>query len=270
MRTTNQKQIIWVLSIVIALLVSPIVYGQEAPPEAAPAEEVTTPAPEPATPATEEPGTAPVEEVVEPSGEPVEEVVEVAAVPVPEQGAEPAEEKKGFKPHLPIVMYSMALGMGSTYDYVEDYSWRGLSFEYRYRILPQFSVGGIFGWNIFDDKLKGTFTREPVTVTGTQLRWLDALTLAANTHYYLAMFKKTLPFLGLELGAYYTSRYTDMGWWAQTEDGWHFGLAPEIGTLVHAGSVSFAFSVKFKYLLKTSDVPEEMFWTFNVGLGFLK
>jgi hypothetical protein len=260
MRTTNRKQVILGLTAVVAFLVSPHIYGQEAA-EAAPAAEVTTPAPEPATPATE-PGAEPTEEVIEPSGEPVE--------PGAQQSAEPAGEKEGFKHHLPIINYTMAMPIGSTYDYVSDYSFRGISFEYRYRVMPQFSVGAVIGWNIFDDKVKGTFSRETVTVTGTQLRWLDALTLGANMHYYLAMFKRTLPFAGLELGAYYTSRYTDMGWWAKTEDGWHFGLAPEIGTLVHAGSVSFSFSVKFKYLVKTSEVPEEMFFAFNLGIGFLK
>jgi hypothetical protein len=272
MRTTNLKQVIWGLTAVMAFLASPHIYGQEATPKGEPAKEVTAPAPEPATQVTE-PGAEPMEEVIEPSGEPMEEVVELSEEQMEEPlepSAEPVDEKKGFKRHLPIIAYSMAMPLGSSYDFASDYSFRGISFEYRYRIMPQFSVGGVIGWNIFDDKVKGTFSRDTVTVTGTQLRWLDALTLCANMHYYLAMFKKTLPFAGLELGAYYTSRYTDMGWWAQTKDGWHFGLAPEIGTLVHAGSVSFAFSVKFKYLIETSDAPEEMFLGFNVGVGFLK
>jgi hypothetical protein len=249
---------------IVALLVSPRIYGEEAAPEAAPDTAVTEPSADPADVAAE--SSAEPEEV---AVEPMEETVEPGAEPTEEAGAEP-DPKKKLKRHLPIINYAMAMPVGSTYDFTSDYSFRGISFEYRYLIMPMFSVGGIIGWNIFDDKVKGTFTRENVTVTGTQLRWLDALSMAALMHAYLPMFKAVLPYAGLELGAYYTSRYVDLGWWARTEDGWHFGLAPEIGTLVHAGSVSFNFSVKFKYLVESNEAPEELFFGFNVGLGFLR
>jgi hypothetical protein len=258
MRTIHQKQVFLGLMTIVALLVSPCIYGEEAAPEAVPDQEVTEPSADPAD-AAAEPGAKP-----EAAAEaPMEEVVESGAEPDP-------DPKKKLKRHLPIINYSMAMPVGSTYDFVSDYSFRGISFEYRYLIMPMFSVGGVIGWNIFDDKVRGTFTRENVTVTGTQLRWLDALSMAALMHAYLPMFKAVLPYAGLELGAYYTSRYVDLGWWARTEDGWHFGLAPEIGTLVHAGSVSFNFSVKFKYLVESNENPEELFFGFNVGLGFLR
>ncbi|MCP4197947.1 MAG: hypothetical protein GY762_12430 [Proteobacteria bacterium] len=227
MRTIHQKQVFLGLMAIMAVLVSPCIYGEEAVQAAAPDTDVT-----------------------EPSAEPNEEA-----------GAE-LDPKKKLKRHLPIINYSMAMPVGSTYDFVSDYSFRGVSFEYRYLIMPVFSVGALIGWSIFDDKVKG----DNVPVSETQVRWMDALSLAALMHAYLPMFKTVLPFAGLELGAYYASRYVD----AACEDGWHFGLAPEIGTLVHVGSVSFNFSVKFKYLVETNEAPEELFFGFNVGLGFLR
>jgi hypothetical protein len=264
MRTIHQKQVFLGLIAIMAFLVSPHIYGEEAAPEAAADQEVTEPSADPAETAAE-----PSAESEMVAVEPMEEEVEPGTEPTAEASAE-TDPKKKLKRHLPIINYSMAMPVGSTYDFVSDYSFRGISFEYRYLLMPMFSVGGIIGWNIFDDKVKGTFTRESVTVTGTQLRWLDVLSMAALMHAYLPMFKAVLPYAGLELGAYYTSRYVDLGWWAKTEDGWHFGLAPEIGTLVHAGSVSFNFSVKFKYLVESKENPEELFFGFNVGLGFLR
>ena len=122
MRTTNRKQVILGLTAVVAFLVSPHIYGQEAA-EAAPAEEVTTPAPEPAT-QTAEPSAEPATPATEPGAEPTEEVIEPSA----QQSAEPAGEKEGFKHHLPIINYTMAMPIGSTYDYLSDYSFRGISF----------------------------------------------------------------------------------------------------------------------------------------------
>jgi opacity protein-like surface antigen len=241
------------LGVVAVLLVAPCAFAQE--------EVVTeTPAAVPAEVVTETPAAVPAESP--------EDNVEVTDQAVAEQL--PAAKKPSDKKHVIIMMYSMSLPLGDSWDYVGQYGWRGTSFEYRYRILPQFSVGATFGWNMSDDKEKGTWTQENVTITGTQVRRLDTLTLAATAHAWLTKSDVILPYLGLELGGYWVSRFTNMGWWSLEEEGWHFGIGPELGFLVPANrKVQFAFSVKYKYLVKTSDLPEEMFLTFNFGMGFL-
>ena len=82
MRTSNRKQIVIGLTLVLALLVSPCLTAQEASPEAAP-QPVTEPAGEPGTEGPESSGEM-VEVVVE---QPVEEVAE----PVAEESVEPSD-----------------------------------------------------------------------------------------------------------------------------------------------------------------------------------
>jgi hypothetical protein len=255
MKSTITKQVKW-LVVVTVLLISPCIFAQE--------EVVAVDTETEAVPAT----TDTAGDIAASDGAAEGDYVELTDQAAAKQAQPP---KPAYKKHVIILMYSMGLPLGGSWDYISQYGWRGTSFEYRYRIIPQFSVGANIGWNMWDDKEKGTWSRDNLTVTGTQIRWLDTFTLAATTHAWLTKSEVFLPYLGTELGAYWASRYTDMGWWAEEESGWHFGIAPEIGFIVPANrGVQFAFSVKYKYLVKTSDLPEEMFLTFNVGIGFLK
>ena len=96
------------------------------------------------------------------------------------------------------------------------------------------------------------------------------MTLGATIHGWLTRSDVFVPYLGLELAGYYVTRFTNMGWWSRNQSGWHFGLGPELGFIAPANrAVQFAFSCKYKYLFKTSELPEEMFLTFNFGVGFL-
>jgi hypothetical protein len=255
MKSTITKQVKW-LVVVAVLLISPCIFAQEEVVAVGTETEAV-----PATTATE--ADAPV--IDEATQEDYVELTDQATTKPPEP------PKPSYKKHVIILMYSMGLPVGGSWDYISQYGWRGTSIEYRYRIFPQFSVGATLGWNLWDDKESGTWSRDNLTVTGTQIRWLDVFALAATTHVWLTKSEVFLPYLGTEIGAYWASRYTDMGWWAKEESGWHFGIAPEIGFIVPANrGVQFAFSVEYKYLVKTSDLPEEMFLTFNVGIGFLK
>ena len=66
--------------------------------------------------------------------------------------------------------YSMAAPLGETKEYIDSYSWRGINIEGQWMMTPNVSVGYNFGWNVFNEKVTGEFTKDTKTLSGTQLR----------------------------------------------------------------------------------------------------
>ncbi len=73
------------------------------------------------------------------------------------------------------------------------------------------------------------------------------------------------PYVGLGVGAYYTRREIDIGYTNFVNEGWHFGLAPEVGVTIDAGDFAVLVSARFNYAFEAGSLPQELFFTFNVG-----
>ena len=106
-----------------------------------------------------------------------------------------------------------------------------------------------------------------VTVTGTQRREQTVFPLLVTGHYYLHEdATRTLPFLGLGLGAYRVSRVLDIGPTSSFGDArWLFGFAPELGVVFPSGNSGLVLATKFHYAFKAGDTPQQTYFNFNVG-----
>jgi len=174
--------------------------------------------------------------------------------------------------------YNMGMTTGDTRDFVQDYSWRGFGFEVRSFRGDNFSVGGSFSWNIFDEK-----TSEIIEIqngngalSGTQIRYINSFPLMLNAHYYFGNpSSRAQPYIGLNAGTYYITQRLEIGVYAFEENNWHFGLAPEIGLMfpTYSGSIFF-INARYNYAFKAGqsvggrEGSDWQYWGFNVGVAF--
>jgi hypothetical protein len=172
--------------------------------------------------------------------------------------------------------YNMGLTTGESSDFVNDYSWRGFGFEIRSFRGENFSVGGSFSWNVFDEKTGEIIWFDRGAVSGTQIRHMNAFPLMLNAHYYLGQFSDRMrPYFGLNVGTYYINQRLEIGVIAFNADNWHFGLAPEIGVMfpTYSGSIFF-MNVRYNHAFKAGngiaggEGNSWQYWGFNVGVAF--
>jgi outer membrane protein W len=180
---------------------------------------------------------------------------------------------------LGVVSYSMGLGTGNTGDFISDYSFKGFQFEGRSFTNRNWTFGGTFGWNIFDEQINELVhleNGEAVSdVQGTQVRYVNSFPIMANGHYYFFKRKDPVrPFIGMNVGLYYISQRFQMGIYEVNESNWHFGFAPEVGFLIPVGSVAIIANAKYNYALSAGQPlgrgtdNSQSYISVNIGLAF--
>jgi outer membrane protein len=162
----------------------------------------------------------------------------------------------------------MGLGVGSTFDFANDYSFGGFAVEGRYWVANQVTVGLLWGWNALHEKEHDkTYSTDNLAITSTQVRWIDAMPLQLTADYYIELGNKAvLPYLGVGVGTAWTQRQLVLPFSSYTEDSWHFAFAPELGVLFNTGRGGVLLSTRLNYAVETDDAPEELWFSFNVGL----
>jgi hypothetical protein len=248
---------------------APAAPAPEAAPPAEPAP-AATPAAEPAPAAAAAPAAptfaeAPAPAAAAPAAAP-------GAAPAAAKGAKPLPKPDGHRPgSISIgIQWSMGLGVGSSADFVNDFSFRGFTLEGRYWLRKDLTVGLLWAWQVQQEKERGTYTTDNLAITSTQLRWTDTVPIVATGHYYLDVGNdRVLPFAGLGLGTAWTRRELDIAFTSLVKDGWHFAFMPEVGVTFPRGSGGFMVSTRFFYAVESNEAPAEAWFSFNVGvLGF--
>ena len=268
----------WQLLMVGLALAPAGIAAAQVPPEApAPA----TPAPAPATPPPAAPAPATPPPPTPPPAYPAP-----AETPPPAYETSPYDESGATGPVPPTyptfqraaatrkgkvsgaLQWSMGLGVGSTNEFANDYSFGGFAVEGRYWVADQVTVGLLWGWNALHEKeYNRTYSTENLAITSTQVRWVDAMPLQLTAHYYLELGTKTLlPYVGAGVGTAWTQRQLVLPFSSYTQDSWHFAFAPELGVLFNTGRGGLLLSTRFNYAVETDDAPEELWFSFNIGL----
>lgn len=167
--------------------------------------------------------------------------------------------------------YTVSFGVGETGDYIKSPSFRGLTFEGRAFLSDNVSVGGVFTWSTFYEKLAGaTYIKDTRTVTGTQYRYINAFPMLAQVHYYLQSDKYSpRVYLGAGVGTYKIIQRTNVGVWTQEDNNWHFGLAPEVGVLLPISmDTQLNISFKYNYVFKAKETIDQTWFGLNVGFAW--
>jgi len=167
--------------------------------------------------------------------------------------------------------YTMGFGVSSTSDYINNPSFRGMTFEGRGFVTDNLSVGGLFNWTTFYEELGGaSFTQENVTITGTQYRYINAFPLLVQAHYYFSEDEYEPRFyLGVGTGAYKMVRRTNIGVWSHEFNKWQYGVSPEIGLLFPVGMDSkFNLSFRYHYVVKAKETTDYSWFGLSVGFAW--
>lgn len=167
--------------------------------------------------------------------------------------------------------YTMSFGSGETADFISSASFRGFTFEGRGFVSDQFSLGGLFTWSTFYEKLAGeSYTQGYTTITGTQYRYINAYPILFQAHWYSNddSFEPRL-YLGGGLGPYKIDQRLNAGVWTVQENNWHFGLSPEVGLLVPVSmSTDLNVSFRYHYVFKAKDTTDHSWFGLSVGFAW--
>ena len=174
------------------------------------------------------------------------------------------------------INWDISKGTGDTGDYIESINYRGVSFDGRYFINENVTVGGFVSWYALTDKLKNQppfeFSQDGTTghISGTQVRYLNVLPVLINAHYYVET-GDVRPYVGIGLGSIYTEQRTDFGLNSFYADSWAFGAQPEIGIFVPFGYSGTGLNLALRYLYGSSagDLDSLSMFSFAIGLGFM-
>jgi opacity protein-like surface antigen len=165
------------------------------------------------------------------------------------------------------ITYNTALPLGETSDYIGNFSFRGAGIEARWEVAQELYVGFNTSWNVFYESVSGSFTEGTRTLTGTQYRYLNSYPLMFTAFKGFGELGAFSPYAGLGIGGIKVDRRSEMGLWQHTENKWHFGLAPEIGTLIYTwGNFDILFSIRYNYAFKTGDTPAYSYLGINLGI----
>ena len=174
--------------------------------------------------------------------------------------------------------WDFGLPLDNTKDYIDRTSFLGFNLNGRTPISPEISVGGMFGWNVFD-----LVSRDPIeierpgfggTISGTQERYLNMFPMMASGFYNFDT-GDIVPYAGLNLGAYYVIQRFAIGTIALEQYTWHFGVAPEVGILVSLGGSTYLMaSAQYHYAFDSGETiggkdDNSYSWIgLNLGLAF--
>ncbi|MBN2342323.1 MAG: hypothetical protein JXX29_15465 [Deltaproteobacteria bacterium] len=184
----------------------------------------------------------------------------------------PKDDSADSKRHLFVVTYNMAKPGGQTAEFVDEFSFEGFGFEYRFLLKKKLSIGALFSWSTFEKKEVGEFNLDDnTTITGTRIKMVDLIQLAPSIHYYFTtQSSKAVPFVGMNMGPYYASHIIDWGWWFQKESTWQFGFSPEAGVRISGLPVPLYLAVRYSYSFKANTLKAQQYLGINIGIAFLK
>jgi OmpW family len=165
----------------------------------------------------------------------------------------------------------MGMPLGSTSDFIDQFSVRGFAIDGRGYVTDNLTVGGRAGWSTFyKDFGWVTETNGNYTINGYKRRYINTIPLTINAHYYFGK-SQVLPYIGLGAGAYYVETRDFMGIYYLREKAWHFGLAPEAGVEIPFGNsnTGINFAVKYNYAAKTKDTSEIAWLEIDLGIAYI-
>ncbi len=165
------------------------------------------------------------------------------------------------------VNWDVSFPTGTTSDYINNTSFRGVSFEGMKFINDNIAIGGMIGWEVFKEKKNDeTWEGNGVTVTGTQVRYLNMLPLLVVGRYFLKGLDEVAPYIGLGLGTHRSLQRTEIGHVAFENNNWHLGFAPEVGIFIPMNfNMGLNLAAKYQYAVESS---KSQYSYFNLAIGF--
>jgi hypothetical protein len=168
---------------------------------------------------------------------------------------------------LSVFTYSVAVPTGDLESFADEFSWRGWTFDYRFFLRDQLSLGFGIGWQNFSDLVSDSFTQGTVTATGTTVRYTSGFPVMGTAYWYLGEAGGIQPYAGGQVGFYYVTKRLDFGIYSFWEDYFQFGLVPELGVLIPVSRLNLIASVRYNYAFQTDNTDAFSHVSFNIGFA---
>lgn len=189
------------------------------------------------------------------------------------------EEKKYTAPSIDIdqlVAISWEINVPSG-DLVSKTSLAGGRFEYRKFLNEKFSLGLGISFSSVEQYFPTKTYENPegsTAVTTDMIRQVFTMPMTIVGHYYPTISSPILkPFLGLGMGAQYSTQDIYYNIYVIDNSNWGFVVKPEIGTLIAfsektaaLASIGYTYATNKVENLKIDDFKQV---SFNIGLAFM-
>ncbi len=169
-----------------------------------------------------------------------------------------------------MIEYPIAFGVGDLGEFIDEPSFRGFNFGYRYLVDEEVAIGMDIGWQTFyEDRDLATYTDGTQSITGKQYRYMNMFTASAQVDKVFAPGSDLRPFVGIGAGTSYARRTVDMGQWSLEKDPWQFMLQPEAGVSLYlSNGNAVLLSANYYWSFETQQLEAQSFLSLNIGYAF--
>lgn len=167
-----------------------------------------------------------------------------------------------------LLSYDLAIPAGNTKEYISTSSARGGTLEVAHHLSDELSLGLKIGLQTFSEiRDKDLYTEDNISIYGKQVRNINSFPVMISAKYKLTTDRRTIPYAGLALGAYFFEKRTDMGLYNITNDNmWSYGFQPEAGLLIGiTDNLRFNMSTKYNQIFKNSSIVSQGYYSFSIG-----
>ncbi|MFO7754738.1 MAG: hypothetical protein R6V34_02025 [Bacteroidales bacterium] len=167
-----------------------------------------------------------------------------------------------------LLSYDLAIPAGNTKEYISTSSARGGTLEIAHLLSDEISLGLRIGLQAFYEiRDKDLYTEDNISIYGKQVRYINSFPVMVSAKYKLTTDRRTIPYAGLALGAYFFEMRTDMGLYNITNDNmWSYGFQPEAGLLIGiSDNLRLNMSTKYNHIFKNSSIDSQGYYSFSIG-----
>ncbi len=170
--------------------------------------------------------------------------------------------------------YSTGMLVGSSSDFISNYSWTGMSFSGQIFIHKNISVGGKFGFNNYYEgkAAKVHDFGDGTRVFASSYNHIKVIPFGLSFHYFPLSDNLIQPYVGFTIGAAYATESIFVQELRFSKDDYGFSITPEIGVFAKFGNTPFGarLSVSYQYTTNSYELLNQNYTdlqTLNVNLG---
>src|SRR3954452_6988365 len=164
--------------------------------------------------------------------------------------------------------------VGIPSGFIEKTSWRGGRIEYRHKLKSDLSLGLSMAWNSFEEYVNRNTYQKPDgggALTTDMVKSVYVLPMTVTVHKYIKPGKKTLPWVGVGVGAQYTDQTVYANIYGINDYNWGFVVRPEIGVDIPFNDFTALFlSATYNYATNSYDAfnTSDKLQHFAISIGF--
>jgi len=163
--------------------------------------------------------------------------------------------------------YQPAQPLSNTKDFTNNFTWRGIGFDFKKQVKPNIAVGLSLAWQVFDEQTDEVVSAFGVDISGDQFRYVNSFPILANVSYHVGKPGGARPYVGADVGMYVMEHRLDIGLYTIHETKAHFGFGPEAGiTFPLRPDLGGVINGRYNYALSAGNVDDQSYVSFGIGV----